>query len=580
MKRIVPVLFFLFCRLWAGYAQIANCSNIGFETGTSEGWGLSYGTVYDLNQKFYYGFENPGTRDKDHYVTSLSDGNDPKIKNEAIPMVAPGSTHSIRIGNTETGSRFARIRTSFVVNPDNTLFQYKFAIVLENDQSGHTAYQKPGFTIIVKNERNQELVCNSFDVQLLSDGSADGFKSQGLYQYKNWTTGAIDLRDYMGQTITVEVTAHGCTERSHEGYAYFDAQCLKSEITATSICPDPDGYLTLKAPDGFKKYTWNTGETGPTIKVKAKLGDPYYVKVVPLGSISDDCQLRLDYTIKYQRGSSELHISVCEGEKFRVEDEDYTAAGQYVKNINRYGLCDSTVTLNLSIKPLTRHTEDITICKGDMYKVGTMNYSVAGTYTTRVSHPSVCDSIVTTHLSIRNFDLPIQPHDFTLMLGDSIELNAAASPVGNYTYEWLPDNNTVNCYTCARTWVKPLDNTTYKVMVTDDLCKKEDAFRIMVNTCSTIYAPQAFSPNEDHVNDIFFIYGARCVREITELHIYNRWGEIMFSKKNIPPSDVTHGWDGTYASEKAPAGIYTYKVLIQLSDGTINENLGTVTLLR
>jgi len=561
-------------------AQMTDCSNIGFELGNTNGWILSYGTIYDSNLQFFYGIDNIGTRDHEHYVTSLSDGNDPKITAEPIPMVAPGSKHSLRLGNTETGNRFDRIRTSFLVTPDNTLFQYKFAVVLENDQSGHTAYQKPGFTIIIRNQSGQELTCNSFDVQLLTDGTADGFKSQGLYQYKNWTTGAVDLRDYLGQMISVEVTAHGCTKRSHEGYAYFDVQCLKSEIKATSICPDPEGYLILKAPDGFKKYTWNTGETTPNIKVKAKLGDQYYVKVVPIASISDDCELRLDYTIKYQSGTSDLHISICEGEKFTVEDQDYSAPGQFIKNINRFGLCDSTVTLNLTVHPLTLHTQNITICQGQVWKVGTMNYATAGTYVTRVSHPAVCDSIITTHLLVRDFDLPTQAHSLSIMLGDSVILNALASPAGNYDYEWSPDNNSVHCSNCPETWVKPIDNTTYKVLVSDDLCKKEDVFNVKVNTCSTIYAPQAFSPNGDRINDVFFIYGAKCVRQIKELSIYDRWGENIFLQENLPPSNAEYGWNGTYKGQIAPSGLYTYKVLIELSDGTIIKHQGAITLLR
>lgn len=581
MRRILPLLFFVLFNILVSHAQMTDLSNIGFELGNTNGWVLSYGSVYDSNQQFFYGIDNPGTRGREHYITSSGDGNDPKITAESIPMVAPGSTHSIRIGNTETGNRFARLKTSFIVTPDNTLFQYKFAVVLENDQSGHLAFQKPGFTIIIRNQSGQELVCNSFDVQLYKDGTADGFKSQGVYQYKNWTTGAVDLRDYVGQTILVEVTAHGCTKNSHEGYAYFDAECIKSEVKATSICPDPDGFLTLKAPDGFKKYTWNTGENSPTIKVKAKLGDQYYVKVVPLGSISDACELRLDYTIKYQDGKSDLHISICDGQKFTVEDQDYTTPGQFIKNINRFGICDSTVTLNLTVNPLTLFTQDKTICQGQALKVGTMSYTTPGIYITRVTYPNpVCDSIITTHLTVRNFDLPTQAHDLSLMLGDSIELNVVASPVGNYIYEWAPDDNSVLCANCAETWVKPTDNTTYKVTVNDDLCKKEDTFNINVNTCSTVYAPQAFSPNGDSVNDVFFIYGAKCVRQIKELSIYDRWGDNIFVKENIPPSEAAYGWNGTYHGQNAPSGLYTFKVLIELNDGAIVKNQGAVTLLR
>lgn len=80
----------------------------------------------------------------------------------------------------------------------------------------------------------------------------DGFKREGELEYRNWTTVAVDLRNYVGQNITVESTVHGCTKMQHFGYAYFNASCLKSEVQPETGCTDGIGALSLDALEGFE----------------------------------------------------------------------------------------------------------------------------------------------------------------------------------------------------------------------------------------------------------------------------------------------------------------------------------------
>ncbi len=280
------------------YAQ--NCGNIGFEDGTFNGWILSNGDLTESNSKPYYGTEISGTVNDEHLITT--GGYDPKVTREPIPQVAPGSLYSVRLGFTERGGRYDRLKKTFLVTSDNSLFQFRFAVVLQQDVN-HVDYQKPGFSIKIYNQSSEVLGCSTYDVQLQRNSVVNGFKSQtstayGELHYRNWTTGAMDLREYIGQNLTIEVEVHGCTRRAHFGYAYFDAQCLKTEITPQSNCPDANGFITLKAPDGFETYKWSNGTFGPTTKVKATLGDKVFVKVLPFLSLNNTCEFQLDYVIK------------------------------------------------------------------------------------------------------------------------------------------------------------------------------------------------------------------------------------------------------------------------------------------
>ncbi|WP_141655460.1 T9SS type B sorting domain-containing protein [Roseivirga seohaensis] len=66
-----------------------------------------------------------------------------------------------------------------------------------------------------------------------------------------------------------------------------------------------------------------------------------------------------------------------------------------------------------------------------------------------------------------------------------------------------------------------------------------------------IFIPNAFSPNNDGVNDEF--------KPVTDcelqysMQIFNKWGEIIFSTE-----DITKGWDGRYKGTKVQDGQYSY----------------------
>lgn len=588
MKKGFLVLGVIVLGIISAYSQQVDCSNIGFETGTTQGWTLTNGSIALTNSfQLIYQNEAVGTYDNGHLITKRSDGNDPNITAEALPMVAPGSQYSIRIGNgtNNRGSRFDRIKTTFIVTPDNTLFQYKFAVVLNKDADDrHESYQKPGFSLLIYDENKTPIGCSYYDVQLTKAGLVAGFKIQSAtLEYRPWTTGAIDLRDYIGRQLTVEVTAHGCTQRGHYGYAYFDAQCLKSEIKASSVCPDADGYLTLVAPNGFASYKWNTGETTTSIKIKPKIGNKYFVKVVAPSSLDESCELQLDYTVKNQKADTTITKTICEGEKYTVGNVAYQTTGTYITKIDRGATCDSTVTLYLTVRPLARYSQKVTICEGQTLTVGTTKYTTSGNYTTTISRAPLCDSIVTTTLLVDKFEVSVVPAETTIADGDSVQLKATVlSSLSNYMYRWEPAKG-LSCPTCSVTWAFPDASTRYTLYVTntDKTCQKEAKAKVVVNKCG-VYAPDVFSPNNDQQNDVFFVQAGDCVKQIKELIIYNRWGEVIFRDENFPPSDPNHAWNGSYLGKALEPGTYPYKMKVAFTDEEMNDHTytGVVMLMK
>ncbi len=62
----------------------------------------------------------------------------------------------------------------------------------------------------------------------------------------------------------------------------------------------------------------------------------------------------------------------------------------------------------------------------------------------------------------------------------------------------------------------------------------------------------AFSPNNDGINDLFSVICNPCDR-FSGLFIYNRWGELVFET-----NDPAIGWDGTHNEKDAETGTYVY----------------------
>ncbi|TDE08391.1 T9SS type B sorting domain-containing protein [Dyadobacter psychrotolerans] len=578
IKRLLS-LFVVLSVVLPALAQV-DCSNVGFEKGNTSGWELSYGTVTDNDAKTVYQNELLGTTTADHYITSLSDGNDRLIP--SIPMVAPGSTHSIRIGNTVEGGHFSRIKTDYFITADNTLFQYKFAVVLQNTINGganHAPYQKPGFNVQIYDSNGQELLCSSYDIQLQGLDAVDGFTTSGDLQYRDWTTGAIDLRAMIGKTITIVVTAHGCTRMRHLGYAYFDAECLKSEIRSASDCPDENGFMTLLAPQGFGKYTWSNGQTTQSIRVKARLGDEYSVKMVPLGSLNESCALQLDYKIPYKKTSGSVDKTICEGEQVAVGDTVYRTTGTFIRNINRSNVCDSTVTLRLKVNKVVKYTQNKSICEGESLTVGDTVYTTPGTHIRNVPQITGCDSIVTTHLTVVQLALSMTPDQF-ITQGDSVHILALTEPAGSFEYSWKTENS-LSCQDCDDPWAKPRVSTQYAVSVTDPghICKQDGQVKISVKPCG-IEIPDAFTPGNDGHNELFYVFGNSCVKQIREMVIYSRWGEVIFRKENFAASDPAYGWPGTYQGVITASGAYPYKIKVELKSGELLDYKGAVHLIR
>ena len=91
--------------------------------------------------------------------------------------------------------------------------------------------------------------------------------------------------------------------------------------------------------------------------------------------------------------------------------------------------------------------------------------------------------------------------------------------------------------------------------------------------------PNAFSPNHDGNNDYFYPVGSG-VKMIRTFQVYSRWGQLLYTKKDMPANNSSYGWDGTFNGTIQPVGTYVYMVNVECFTGETFMLKGTVELLR
>jgi len=108
-------------------------------------------------------------------------------------------------------------------------------------------------------------------------------------------------------------------------------------------------------------------------------------------------------------------------------------------------------------------------------------------------------------------------------------------------------------------------------------CYDTTMLPLRVNEISTLYIPNAFTPDGNENNDVFKVYGLEYY-DYTMM-IFNRWGQKIFES-----SELNEGWDGKFKGTLSEEGVYVYKVIFKESKGPtkrqIKSRVGHVMLLR
>ena len=182
-------------------------------------------------------------------------------------------------------------------------------------------------------------------------------------------------------------------------------------------------------------------------------------------------------------------------------------------------------------------------------------------------------NILVNPLPVANIQTPL-----TIYNGSSITIPAAYS-ANTISWNWYPGTG-LSCTNCPTPVADPKFTTLYQVEFTDDNgCKNSSTVEVIV-LCknANVFAPNTFTPNGDGNNDVFYPRGQGLER-VKMLRVFNRWGEVVFEKKEFPVNDASAGWNGTFRGHRAKADVYVYQLEVFCENGDVISIKGNIALV-
>lgn len=199
----------------------------------------------------------------------------------------------------------------------------------------------------------------------------------------------------------------------------------------------------------------------------------------------------------------------------------------------------------------------------------------AGSYLFTVTDNNNCSYIDS--FSIQKPDsiyVSIIPDTAKINLGDELPLETNTNATGSITYIWQPSEG-LSCYNCASPIFNGFSSTTYTLsLINENGCTTEDIIDIEVKNNYGLFAPNAFTPNNDLTNDKWGVLVNQKIIKDMKVSIFNRWGEKVFNG-----TKSNYQWDGYYLGKLQLPGVYVYQVEATFIDDNVKKLKGTLTLI-
>jgi len=203
-------------------------------------------------------------------------------------------------------------------------------------------------------------------------------------------------------------------------------------------------------------------------------------------------------------------------------------------------------------------------------------YNSSGTYDVELIVHSNLGCNDTTVLQVQIFDNPVSGFDYE-ETENNFEVQFFSQALGVSSFNWTfgddlgfsEEENPAYQYQDFGVY------SVTQVVVNEFGCIDSLSQAVNVTNPETVppKTPDAFSPNDDGVNDIFYVRGGPFTK--MNLKIYDGWGELIYES-----DEIEGGWDGSYKGQKVQMGVYIYIV-----DAIgVNENVykiqGNVTVIK
>lgn len=433
-----------------------DCHNTDFETNSFEKWEGTYGTSrYPyLNQGFSEDNNDPWF--SRHSI--VKSGSYDRVVGPKLKTVSPdGGRLAVKLGNSLDGAEGEQLTYNMKITENNHNFFYNYAVVLEDPSGSHEPEVQPYFSVKILTEDEQEIECANYEVRTsTTDGLFNEQQSleagAGLIFWKDWSLVAVPLKDFIGQNVQIVFTTLDCGLGAHFGYAYIDAFCLVPKIIKSSnefFCELDT--ISLIAPEGYKNYVWDSGESTKDIKI-TKEG---YYRVTAYSY--SGCITDFDINVQYTSILDSINLNnelLCNGDSIKAD-------------INKFK--ESITAWEWNMGDSTKYSDD------NFSHV----YDSIGDYKIKVTlgTNSGCKLNLDKDISIYEMSLIVDSIKNIICFGDKngyidFSVNTGISP---YQY-FLDENPLVNSE------ITDLDTGTYNISVIDSVgCYAEANFKLNEN---------------------------------------------------------------------------------------------------
>lgn len=461
-------------------------------------------------------------------------------------------------------------------------------------------------------------------------------------RYKPWSSVYVNLSKYAGRTFYLEFTTADCTKGGHFGYAYVDVAECGVSAKSLYRCSAPSR-TTLIGPPGFEGYEWYnenfTTRLGTTqnlvLSPSPALGTKYWVVTAPYantGCLTCDCRdtVEVKVSVTYPVADAGEDGIACPGKPINLGSSavdgysyQWTNASQLSnpQGATTMAIVSTPTQLELTVtdtlgcsakdtvairiyEPISVTASNASICT---YETARLNASGASNYiwspATGLSSATTANPVAqpatTTTYTVIGTDaancysdtaqaiVTVRPTptvslgpDVTMAIGEFLTLRPTVTNGPIISWLWSP-GNTLTCTSCSEPTAEIKWNTTYRVTVRNEAnCLATDSINIRtICPNSTVYIPNAFTPDGDGVNDVFMIQGKN-IYVVKSFRVFNRWGELVFEKLNIVPNNPAYGWDGKIRGMVGSPDVYVYTAEVMCGGETPHFFKGNVSLLK
>jgi gliding motility-associated-like protein len=184
--------------------------------------------------------------------------------------------------------------------------------------------------------------------------------------------------------------------------------------------------------------------------------------------------------------------------------------------------------------------------------------SITTTYHVNISNGGCADSSKSVTVTVNQPPVANAGGNKTIFQGQSVKLDGALTGDNITSYYWSPSSFLDNPFSLTPT-ASPPDDITYTLTVLSQTCGASTS-TVFVKVYQQVIVPNAFSPNNDGVNDYWNIV-ALVTYPQSSVMVYDRYGQKVYQS-----TGYAKPWDGTYNGSALPAGTYYY--VIDLKNNT------------